>query len=72
MVLVFAVADLAVVWVTFILVFSDSLEQSLRELLGWSERILQGLDMRCQILKKSFSSFNGSKMGLTSSSCVLL
>lgn len=34
MVLVFAIADLAVVWVTFILVFSDSLEQSPRELLG--------------------------------------
>lgn len=63
MVLVFAVADLAVVWVTFILVFSDSLEQSLRELLGWSERILQGLDMRCQSLKKVSPVLMGVKWG---------
>lgn len=63
MVLVFAVADLAVVWVTFILVFTDSLEQSLRELLGWSERILQGLDMRCQILKKVSPVLMGVKWG---------
>lgn len=62
-VLVSAVADLAVVWETFIHVFSDSLEQSPRELLGWSVRILQGLDMCCQILKKVSPVLMGVKWG---------